>query len=102
MKKVRVRVSPKVAKKVMSAHGELRKLGVEVDRLSVKYKGGEVFEVIKNAWLLYSIAKEALGNWPKIIKVLTKVGLSRYEITTLNLSQYTRKKPVKKKKSLKA
>ena len=97
MKQVRVRVSRKVAKKVMSIDRELAQLGVEVDKLHIKFKSG-VVEVIRSVWLLYSIAKEAVGRWPAIRKILVDAGLSNYEITTLNLSQYTRKKSVKTKK----
>jgi hypothetical protein len=97
MKKV-VRVSPKVAKQVMSAHRDLSRLGVEFHRGSVKRRSWNLFAVIGDAWLIYSILKEARGNWSAIREVLVDVGLSRYEITTLKLSQYTRKKPVKKKK----
>ena len=98
MKIVRVRVSPTVARKVMLAQRELAKLGVEVERLRIKAKG-DLVGTVRNAWLLYSILKEARNNWPAIRKALAKFGLSNYEITTLNLSQYTRKKPSKKKKS---
>jgi hypothetical protein len=72
-------------------------IAVAKDRLTVKHKGGEVVEILRNAWLVYSILKEARGNWSKIREVLVDVGLSHYEITTLKLSQYT-KKPIKKKK----
>jgi hypothetical protein len=97
MKQVRVRVSPKVAKKVMSVDVELAHLGVEVHRLHIKFRS-EVVEAVKTAWLIYSILKEAKNKWPAIRKILVDAGLSNYEITTLNLSQYTRKKPVKTKK----
>jgi hypothetical protein len=97
VKEVRVRVSPTVAGKVAAVDTELAQLGVEVRRLNFKAKG-DVLAVVKTLWLGYNILKEAVGRWPAIKKVLVKAGLSPYEITTLNLSQYTRKKPVKKKK----
>jgi hypothetical protein len=97
MKQVRVRVSPTVAKKVLSVDSELAQLGVEVEKLRIKFKSG-IVEAVKTAWLLYSILKEARNNWPAIRKVLVNAGLSNYEIITLNLSQHTRKKPSKKKK----
>jgi hypothetical protein len=98
MKEAQVRVSPKVARKVMSVERQLAQLGVEVDRGHRKAKSAQAFEMVKTAWLLYSIAKEAVGRWPAIREILKKAGLSRYEITTLNLSPYTRKRPAKAKK----
>jgi hypothetical protein len=97
MKPIKGRVSPKVAKKVMSVNSELADLGVEVERHRVKFKS-DVVGMIRNVWLLYTIAKEAVGRWPQIRKVLVKAGLTPYEITTLNLSQSTKKKSVEKKK----
>jgi hypothetical protein len=100
MNEVRVRVSPNVANKVMSVGDELSQLGVKVRTVHVKYKAvREVVEAVKTAWLMYSIFKEAKNNWPAIRKVLVEAGLSNREIITLNLSQHTRKKPGKKKKS---
>ena len=97
MKEKMVFVTPKVAKKVMKVHDQLYELGVTVEYGRVAYKSSGLLEAVKTAWLFYSIAKEANGSWPSIRKLLESAGLSRYEITTLNLSQYTRKTPSKKK-----
>jgi len=98
---IRVRVSPNVAKKVMSVGDELSQLGVKVHTVhsQVQYRGlSDVLDAVKTTWLVYSIVKEARNNWPNIRKILVNAGLSNHEIITLNLSQYTRKKSVKTKK----
>jgi hypothetical protein len=94
-----VYVTPKVAKKVMKVDDELAELGVGVEYGRVAYKSSGFFEAVKTAWLLYGIAKEARGNWPAIRRLLLGAGLTRYEITTLGLSDYTRttKRKVKRK-----
>jgi hypothetical protein len=102
MNDIRVRVSPNVAKKVMSVGDELYQAGVKVHTVQsqVKYKGlTEVVDAVKTAWVVYGILKEGRKNWPAIRKVLVNAGLSNSEIITLNLSQHTRKKRGKKKKS---
>ncbi len=89
-KEITVYVTPKVAKKVMKVDDSLAQLGVSVKYGRVAYKSAGIFEAVKTAWLLYSIAKEARGNWPAMRKLLVRAGLTRYEITTLGLSDYTR------------
>ena len=93
-----VQVSPNVAERVLSVDDELAQLGVKVEEAQVRCKAVGVVDAIKTAWLAYSILKEAKSQWPAIRKVLVNAGLSNSEIITLGLSQYTKKKPVKKKK----
>ena len=105
MKVVRVKVSSRTAKKLMSVRPALAKTGVQVDRRPVKYRTAhDLIGLLRDAWLVYSIGKEAWDRWPEIRKLLVRAGLTRYEITTLGLSQYTRtaakKKSAQKKKSL--
>jgi hypothetical protein len=98
---IRVRVSPNLAKKVMSVDDELSQLGVKLYTAQswVNFKGvSDVLDAVKTTWLVYSILKEARNNWPAIRRILVSAGLSNHEIITLNLSQYTRKKSVKSKK----
>jgi hypothetical protein len=98
---IRVRVSPNLAKKVMSVGDELSQSGVTVHtaQSQVQYRRlSDVVDAVKTTWLVYSILKEARNNWPAIRKILVSAGLSNHEIITLNLSQYTRKKSVKTKK----
>jgi hypothetical protein len=103
---VYVQVAPNVAEKYLSVTDELAQLGVKV--VGVKVGDEEVLpeellpvgaflDAVKTTWLAYSILKEAKNQWPAIRKVLVNAGLSNSEIITLGLSQYTRKKPHKKK-----
>jgi hypothetical protein len=96
--RVMVEVAPNVAKTMLSIDGELAQLGVRVHKVQVAHKAAGVVNAIKTAWVAYSILKEARNQWPTIRKILVNAGLSNSEIITLGLSQYTKKKPAKKKK----
>jgi hypothetical protein len=98
---IQVRVSPNVAKQVMSVADELSQLGVKVHTVQrqIHFKLlSETVNAVNTIWLAYSILKEGRNKWPSIRKLLVSAGLSNREIITLNLSQYTRKKSVNTKK----
>lgn len=95
-----IRVPAKVADKVLAVEDGLNELGVKVGRVNFAAKGGHIslwIDGVKNAWLLYSIAKEAIGKWPAIQEMLKNAGLSDDEIITLDLSKYTNEKKKRKK-----
>ncbi len=105
MKHYRVHVSLKVGRKVEKVEDELAALGVAVEfherhrpRVKRRNGGGLPWSALEHAYLVWSIAKTAIGAWPKIRKVLVGAGLSRNEIITLGLSNYTRT-PKKKRKA---
>jgi len=88
-----VRVTPNVAKKVLSVKHDLAQLGVEVHQVDVAYEFiKEAVEVAGRAWLAYSIMKEAMNQWPKIREVLRSAGLSDSQIITLDLAKHTMSK----------
>lgn len=53
---------------------------------------------IKDIWLFYSVAKEAVRHWPKIRKLMMSVGIRREELVTLGLSTLKAASAPKKRK----
>lgn len=108
-----VRVPKRLSNKLRKIEDDLSEQGVEV-RFDVRVKRAyrvvgipakDVWETLGHVWLLFSIAKAAIGGWPKIREILVNAGLTKDEITTLGLSKdiakSKRKANSKKKKNVK-
>ncbi|MGB8582942.1 MAG: hypothetical protein WCD47_19140 [Candidatus Sulfotelmatobacter sp.] len=109
-----VHVPKRLRNKLRKIQNELSEQGVDV-RFDVRVKRAykavgisakDVWETLGHVWLLFSIAKTAIGNWRKIREFLVNAGLTNDEITTLGLSKITAKpktkaKPKKKSKKKK-
>jgi hypothetical protein len=101
-----VHVPRRLRRKVVKIEQELAEQGVDVEfdvrvRRKAKNGGGlPVWETLGHVWLVFNIAKTAIGAWPKIRKILMNAGLTNDEIITLGLSRFTR--PPQKKKKRKA
>lgn len=64
------------------------------------------WQTAANVWLVFSILKEVIVDWPKIRQFLKNAGLTDDEVITLGLSTFiskplkkTRKKKTRKKKT---
>jgi hypothetical protein len=105
-----VKIGKKIQNKLVKIKDELGALDIDIEfqerRSKLKAAAGiaQAFAYASDIWLLYSVGKEAIGNWPSIRKLLVSAGLTRGEIITLGLSKMTKPSPKRsstKKKSKK-
>ena len=96
MSQFSVKVSRRVARRVVGAGDELTDYGVGVRALlgrTAKCRGcGSVWDTINHVWLVFNVATLAYNNWPTIRKILVNAGLTKNEIITLGLSKHIRTK----------
>jgi hypothetical protein len=108
-----VHVPKRLRNKLRKIQNELSEQGVDIRfdvRVRRAYKAvgiptKDVWDTLGHVWLLYNIARTAIGNWRKIREFLINAGLTKDEITTLGLSKLTAKPKTKakskKKKNIK-
>jgi hypothetical protein len=102
-----VHVPKRLRNKLLKIENELSEQGVEVRfdvRVKRKYKAGGIptWETLGHVWLVFTIARTAIGAWPKIREFLINAGLTKDEITTLGLSKVTTKPKTKAKSKKKS
>ena len=96
-----VHVGKRIQNKLLKIEDELAQLGVHIEfqerkaKLKAAAQIAQVFTHLRDIWLVYSVGKEAIGNWPRIRELLASVGLKREEMITLGLSKMTKLSPKK-------
>jgi hypothetical protein len=99
----KVRIPPRLRNKVANVHQKLAEEGVEIelDDRTREPRTNYLWHTpsVRDMWLVYSISKEAIAQWPKIREILINAGLTGDEITTLGLSTLKPKAKKKKRKT---